>query len=308
MNPTLAGVLSAHSGVASRADFLGVGLSRQRVDRAIAQGDLVRTGRSALVSGDLWRQAAPWERHALRSRSAMRVLRTEPVALSHHSALSVLGVPVYAVDERVHFVRTDGRPPRTCGPWVRHPTVPGEFLIRRDGMRTVAASLASLQVADVFGVEAGLVSADAALRAGGTKVDLADALEGGRFGRGIAAARTVAEMADGRMESAGESRTRWLLRVCGLPSSQPQAVIRGRSGRTARVDFLFREQRTIVEFDGMLKYDNVQALRDEKQREDWLRELGYEVVRLTWADLANPGRVHSLVLAAFERAARLRVS
>ncbi len=238
----------------------------------------------------------------------MRVLRAEPVALSHHSALSVLGVPVYAVDERVHFVRTDARPGRACGPWVRHPAVPADFCIDVNGVRAVASGLASLQVADAFGVEAGLVSADAALRMGARTADLADALEGGRFGRGVASARTVAEMADGRMESAGESRTRWLLRVCGLPTPEPQVVIRGLSGRTARVDFLFREQRTIVEFDGMIKYETPDDLRAEKRREDWLRELGYEVVRLTWADLSHPERASRLILAAFERAARLQAS
>lgn len=179
VDSTLSGVLAAYAGVASRSDLLAVGLSRQSVDRAIATGELVRTGRSALVSGDLWHHARPWDRHALRARSAMRVLRAEPLALSHHSALSVHGIPVHAVDDRVHFVRTDGRPGRTCGSWVRHPVVPATFLMDIDEMRVVTPGLSSLQVADAFGVEAGLVSADAALRAGATKSQFADALDAG---------------------------------------------------------------------------------------------------------------------------------
>lgn len=307
MDPTLAGRLAVTGGVASRAELLELGISRQAVDRAITAGDLVRTGRGALVSGEVWRQAAQWDRHALRAASAMRVLGGE-LALSHHSALSVLGLPVYAVDERVHLVRTDDRPGKSSGPWVRHPGVSATWVHEVDGMRVVLASLASLQVADCFGVEAGLVSADAALRAGATCEDLQRALSEGRFGRGVGAARTVTQLADPRMESAGESRSRWVMKVGGLPEPEPQVVIRGRSGRTARVDFLFREHRTIVEFDGMLKYETPHDLRAEKRREDWLRELGYEVVRLTWTDLSHPERVSRLILAAFERAARLRAS
>ncbi len=98
------------------------------------------------------------------------------------------------------------------------------------------------------------------------------------------------------------------MHVCGLPEPEPQVNIRARSGRSARVDFRFHQQRTIVEFDGMLKYRSEGDLRAEKQREDWLRELGYEVVRLTWADLAKPERVASLILAAFARSARFRAS
>ena len=61
----------------------------------------------------------------------------------------------------------------------------------------------------------------------------------------------------------------------------------------------------VIEFDGKIKYGGVgglQALVDEKAREDRLRALGYEIVRLTWADLARPGRVKVMVLAAVKRA------
>lgn len=72
----------------------------------------------------------------------------------------------------------------------------------------------------------------------------------------------------------------------------------------ARVDFLFRAQRTIVEFDGLVKYggaDGRQALIDEKRREDALRSLGYQLVRLTWRDLHDPAVVEGLIRQAFAR-------
>ncbi|MHB1475206.1 MAG: PDDEXK family nuclease, partial [Dermatophilaceae bacterium] len=85
-----------------------------------------------------------------------------------------------------------------------------------------------------------------------------------------------------------------------------QAVIRDGDGRfVARVDFLLGSSPVVIEFDGKIKYDGVdgkQALVDEKVREDRLRALGYEIVRLTWADLARQGRVKALVMAAAKRA------
>ena len=72
-----------------------------------------------------------------------------------------------------------------------------------------------------------------------------------------------------------------------------------------RVDFLFRAQRTIVEFDGLVKYGGAggrEALIAEKRREDALRSLGYQVVRLTWRDLHDPGLVQRLISEAFARA------
>jgi len=81
--------------------------------------------------------------------------------------------------------------------------------------------------------------------------------------------------------------------------------IRDERGRlVGRVDFLFRAQRTIVEFDGLVKYgaaDGRQALVNEKRREDALRSLGYQVVRLTWRDLYDPGQVDRQIREAFAR-------
>lgn len=71
------------------------------------------------------------------------------------------------------------------------------------------------------------------------------------------------------------------------------------------MDFLL-EDRVVVEFDGMLKYENPADLAAEKLREDRLRALGYEVVRLTWADLADAEVVRAKVEAARERARRRR--
>jgi len=73
------------------------------------------------------------------------------------------------------------------------------------------------------------------------------------------------------------------------------------------VDFLYEQQRTIIEFDGMMKHggaDGRQALIAEKRREDRLRDLGYQVVRVTWAEFDRPMLLRQRIMAAFARAVR----
>jgi len=94
------------------------------------------------------------------------------------------------------------------------------------------------------------------------------------------------------------------------------------AGKIGRVDYLVREHWTISEVDGKMKYvpsvvdvpseitaDTQRRLGEivwrEKRREDRLREAGYEVVRVTWADLMyHPHEIRARVLAAFARAQR----
>ena len=175
------------------------------------------------------------------------------------------------------------------------------------GVAVVHPAIAVIQAAAALGVKAGVAAADAALASGRiTKQDLEVALRISRIGPGRAAARTTVGLADGRSESPGESWARVLFVSLGLPRPELQVEIRDERGRlVGRVDFLFRAQRTIVEFDGLVKYDGAngrQALISEKRREDSLRSLGYQMVRPTWRDLYEPPRLNQAMLSAFARA------
>ncbi len=293
--------LAAQSGVSSVTELVELGVSRHVVDRSVGAGLLVRLRRNVVVDSAVWGAAAPWERHALRARGTARAWRGSPFALSHHSALALLAVPLHGVDNRVHVARLrEGESRRGVSTRI-HAPVPETFLARVDDICVVTGPLATLQVAADFGVEAGLVSADALLR-GDPHAELAQALSAAR-GNGEPRAALTVQLADARAESAGESRSRWVMRAASLPTPELQVWIRADDGFAARVDFLFREQRVIVEFDGLLKYASPHDLRAEKVREDRLRELGYEVVRLVWADLDRPDRVRASIVAAFARSA-----
>ncbi len=156
--------LSAQHGVSSVTELLELGVSRHVVDRAVKEGLLNRLRRNVVILPHLWTEAPSWERHELRARGTARAWRGAPFALSHHSALAVLGIPVYAVDHRVHIVPR-GKTSNRAGLATRiHSRVPESRLVQQEDLWLFEASVAALQVAGTFGVEAGLVSADAVLR------------------------------------------------------------------------------------------------------------------------------------------------
>lgn len=292
--------LSAQYGVSSVTELVELGVSRHVVDRAVHAGLLIRLRRNVVILPEVWSKAPSWERHELRARGTARAWRGAPFALSHHSALAVHGIPVYGVDHHVHIVPRGKSSNRTGAATRIHAPVLESCLVRRDEIWLVDPPVAALQVAATFGVEAGLVSADAVLRLA-PNTDLSVDVNKTPLGNGRAKAELVARLADGRIESVGESRCRWVMREAGLPSPEAQAWVRDVTGFSARADFLFRAERVIVEFDGMLKYQTSHDLQHEKKREDALRRLGYEVVRITWSDLASTHRVKQLICEAMSR-------
>jgi hypothetical protein len=129
---------------------------------------------------------------------------------------------------------------------------------------------------------------------------------------GIRAARRVVEFLDVRSESPGESASRVRLMEEGLPPPELQHEIFGPDGRLiARVDFYWKEQKTVGEFDGKIKYGRLlkpgqrieDLIFDEKLREDAVRDLDLQVVRWIWPDLYRAGVIRDRVLRAFARGA-----
>ena len=108
----------------------------------------------------------------------------------------------------------------------------------------------------------------------------------------------VLRLADGRAESVGESRARYLCWSQGLPRPEVQYQVFDASGRlVGTTDMAWPHLGMLVEFDGRIKYGDLlkpgQQASDvvfaEKQREDLLRRItGFAMERLTWDDLARP--------------------
>ena len=318
MNRKLAATAAKRGGWFTRLDAISAGYSDPELRSRVAEGRWLRLCRGAYAevaaAGSVapLEQLAPWEqavwRHARTAKAVYHRLGGRAV-VSHQSALLLHGVEVSELDlTRVHVTRVTG-PGRSDGAVCQHaarPAIADPAEIDRvkvsPGPRSVveAARSASYPVA--------VSVVDAALRQGlATIAELTDALELFENRAGTRAAARAIAFGSGLAESVGESRLRILLADLGLPAPVLQAEIRDADGRLiGRVDFLFVRWGLVVEFDGKVKYasEGREALVAEKVREDRLRELGYQVVRVTWNDLDAPAGLLVRLKRAIERASR----
>lgn len=117
----------------------------------------------------------------------------------------------------------------------------------------------------------------------------------------------VLHFSSGKSESPGESLSRVVFAELGLPDPDQQRDYSDARGFIGRVDFVWDGLGVIAEFDGEVKYGKGESVFEEKKREDRLRELGYEVVRITWSDLMGDRQeLADRLAAAFARAASRR--
>ena len=304
LDPQLARIAREHGGIITRVHAQARHLSPALLRAAVGSGSLHRVRPGVCVTTQVWASAQPSERYTLTVRG---LLLAHPTWIaSHHAALVELGLPLYDVDLDVVDVAAPVRASKIRPGLLVHAALPGHLdLANRTSVRAVPVAAACVLTATVSGMEAGVVAMDAALHRGmTTKEQLTEGLSlpGARFGVGMARAAIAA--ADPASESPGESRTRLILVGAGL-AVRSQVTFTDTQGDIGRVDFLVGDD-VIVEFDGLVKYDGADGkleLAREKAREDRLREAGFRVVRLTWADLRHPDRVVAKVRRALATAA-----
>ena len=86
-----------------------------------------------------------------------------------------------------------------------------------------------------------------------------------------------------------------MLAICdgaGVPRPRVNAWIPFPEGGGAEVDFLWREQRLVVEVDGYETHGTRRAFEHDRARDRRLKLLRYEVIRFTWRDvMLRPDRV-----------------
>ncbi|MGZ0151628.1 type IV toxin-antitoxin system AbiEi family antitoxin domain-containing protein [Kribbella sp. WER1] len=311
MNGRLKAIAARQGGVVSRAQAMSAGYTREQIQRRLTDGrwERIRYGQYAERSDT--RDLPAWERGLVAHRrlvhAAMNSMRPGTAVVSHHSALVMHGVPVWLADlSEVQLTRTAGARsgPRTD---VRHhrSSLTTSDVTTVDGLAVTALTRAVVEVAGTSSFEAGVVSADAAFRRSDVNEDELRRLREVTCNGGPRI-RAVLDFADPLSESVGETRLRVLLHNEGLPAPALQAEFADADGFVGRVDFWFPEYNTVVEFDGLTKYGDgsPEVLVREKLREDRLRALGLEVVRITWADLEHPARTAMRIRQAFDRARR----
>jgi hypothetical protein len=280
------------AGVITWVQARAAGLTPSQIETLVRRGEWLDAGHGALA------QAGRVDDLHVAARRLMAIERR--AVISHATAAVLLGLP--HVDKPPVPTMTVERGQRgQTGVYVARLTAEHVTHVGGLPITTEARTLVDLlrTVPDRFVAQ---VLADGARRRGveGVEAVLGDS----RGWPGIRQARCAWGRSDARVESPLESRTRVWFIDGGLPEPDLQVVL-GDESRSARVDFLFRAQRTVVESDGRIKYDEPAALWAEKNREDWLRDLGFEVVRATWADGRDGGAaLVRRVLRAFERNAQ----
>jgi hypothetical protein len=290
-------------------------LAADELVRRVRDGCLVRVVRG--VYGAPGPREPRWAAatHTLLSRAAaLHLVLTGPHWFSHTTAAVLWGCEVPHVPDRVDVTSL-------VNPHVRRrqdgADVAWHWTSRSERTAEVSTVLAlpaaslertAFECAATLPPAHGLSIADSALRVGARPEVLRSITEEAAGQRGVRRAREVLEHADGRAESVGESVTRWAAHDAGLPAPDLQVGIETRLG-WRWVDLGWRAERLAVEFDGRRKYgvdgdSAVRAVFDEKRRQDALEDEGWTVVRVVWADLADPAALGDRLRRAHRRAAR----
>ena len=281
------------AGVVHRRQMLSAGVTPKQIATLVRRGEWVTTQHGVLVPAG--------ERPYLRDVAARLMGIERRAVISHDSAALIDGVPYVDVPPVPTLTVERGN---RGEPGIYVARLEAVDVTHHDGIPITTPSRSLVDVLrEAPDRGAAQALADGAVRAGLALDDVAGALRRARGWPGVRQAREAWQHADPRSESPHESRCRVWFRDGDLPQPELQVVL-GDGTRIVRVDFLFREQRTVVEADGRLKYTDPAALWEEKLREDWLREQGFEVVRAIWADHRDGGAgLVARILRAFDRSA-----
>ena len=247
------------------------------------------------------------QRSAHISTAGSGLRRLQPIPVHRREPPLPQGFSRRAHREAVAAGRIRLAEPRVVRPRLSDGTILDHTLRAEPPAQALLTSVAKMSM------ESGVIAADDARRGEGTlggPVTAADIAESAHLLRTRPMQkrfRAAWDFSDPRSESAGESLSRVLIHQLGFVAPQLQRSLTLASGRTVRVDFWWDDVQLIGEFDGLLKYrqayrlthrDPVDAVIEEKRREDALRGLGCGFLRWTWDDLQHPRRFARMLTAA----------
>jgi predicted transcriptional regulator of viral defense system len=290
------------------SDLTRAGYSPTELARLSRTGGLVHLRRGAWLAEE---PADDVVRHRLLIAATLDL--TADAVVSHGSAAVLHGLPSFETLTRVHLTRSDGRGKLRGYVHLHVAPVDASELVVLDGVAVTSLARTVVDLARALPFAEAVATGDAALRLGLAAEDLDEALS--RAGRrpGIGGARRVAAFADGRSESVGESLSRVVLHRLGLAPTTLQLEVFDPGGRfVGRSDFGWEDRRTLGEFDGRVKYGRSlrsdqpveDVLWSEKQREDELRDLGWQLARWTWWHLEHERVLEARLRRALQRGTR----
>ncbi|MFQ4150131.1 type IV toxin-antitoxin system AbiEi family antitoxin domain-containing protein [Arthrobacter sp. LAPM80] len=305
--------------ITAPSKFVSENGSRQ-LSRLAATGELVRIRHGLYLRSEEWEALPPWHKYRMRIQAVHELAVRSPV-FARESAAQIMGLPLTSASPRVHTLVRPGQDGGRSGNGVqRSQAIAGDpepwemfGLLLTPPVQT-ARDLAvhlplihSLPAMDKLLAQQILPGSPAGVQLAFTAGNVEEAITMLPNATQRNRARRVLGVADGRSESAGESWSRAIMIQNGFPTPVLQAEFRDGLGRIGFPDFDWEEFKTLGEFDGHEKYSAqrylngrtpAQVVIEEKNRENRLRALGYNVVRWEWKDLKNPQRLVQLLRGA----------
>lgn len=294
------------------AELTALGLTKACLDTAVRRGELVRERRGvfSFPEGiDAGADVDAVQRHLadvaaeLRSRPAWLAARRS-AALVHQ--LPIIGQTPPARPQLL-LPQTDVR----TRPEDRHHRinrVPEDQQVIEQDLPCSSLARTAVDLARTESFRNGVCALDGVLGRGVTSEEVLGVLGGMRRWPGATRARVALQLADGRSESLLESLSRVSVHQLGLPAPEPQLEVWLGEQFLARVDFGWEELGTLGEADGLAKFgdeavDREKSFASMRDRQAWLEDVGFIVVRWGWNDAWRPkGVLDDRLLRAFARA------
>lgn len=293
-----------------RAEALASGFADHELRALYERRGWVRLVNGVYVPSSRLAELSEHERHRLLIDAILPTVSGDHV-VSHRSAALLHGLPLPRKGfDKAHVTRHRHGGGRKNSAIIVHsaPAVPSVML---DGISVTSLARTVVDLGRTETLLTAVIAGDAALK-NCDPYEVDAELDRARGWKGVAQARRAVRSMDGRSGSPGESQSRIMLREAGF-DPEPQVEIYDACGNfVARVDWLINGM-VVAEFDGKIKYTEYlqpnenpgDVVFKEKVREDAVRDLGYPVVRWTWADLAHPDELAARITRALKRAAAL---
>lgn len=306
--------LSTEPTATTRAALLATGVTDTEIRHAVRRGSLIRVAPAAFIDAAAYAGLSSNQQYLV--RVAAMTERCE-LAVSQASAVALHGLPLFGTStDHVHFTRNaHGGGKRTTARWVHVSDLPDDQCQVIRGVTVTSPARTIVDLARTSPLATCVVAGDAALHNGlTTSNQLQEMLDFVIWHKGHPRAVRAVAVLDGRSESPGESLLRVVLTQQGLPRPELQIEVTDATGRfVGRVDLGYLDQGVLIEFDGKIKYtalrapgqDLTDAVLAEKAREERLTELGWLVVRVTWADLSRPEQLAGRIRSARQARRRL---
>ncbi len=266
-------------GVVARSQLLAMGIGEGAIATRVRRYRLHRLHRGVYAVGHL--ALVPL------AREMAAVLACGPGSfVSHRSAAAVWHLVRESSDDQVDVtVASTGRGARDGLRIHRSRQLSAQDVKRFRGLPVASPARAVIDFAeDASDRELERAVHEALARNLLNAATLTSASERFRGRRGVARLRRLIGGADQPMLTRSEAEERFLslVRAAELPSPEVNVLLDG-----YEVDFLWRDQRLVVEVDGYQFHSSRRAFERDRRRDADLQASGFSVLRLTWRQIVD---------------------